>query len=57
MKIALITDQHFGARNDSQLFLDYYEQFYSEVFFPKLLEENVKCLLRSEEHTSELQSH
>ena len=44
-KIALITDQHFGARNDSQLFLDYYEQFYSEVFFPKLLEENVKCLL------------
>jgi len=45
MKIALITDQHFGARNDSQLFLDYYEKFYSETFFPKLKEENIKTLL------------
>lgn len=45
MKIALITDQHFGARNDSTLFLDYYEQFYSEMFFPKLLEEGITNLL------------
>ena len=45
MKIALITDQHFGARNDSQLFLDYYEKFYSEVFFPKLMEEEIKTVL------------
>ena len=44
-KIALITDQHFGARNDSQLFLDFYEQFYSEVFFPTLLNNGVKHLL------------
>lgn len=44
-KIALITDQHFGARNDSQLFLDYYEQFYSEVFFPTLIKEGIKHLL------------
>jgi DNA repair exonuclease SbcCD nuclease subunit len=36
MKIAIITDQHFGARNDSQHFLDYYEKFYSEVFFPQI---------------------
>ena len=45
MKISLITDQHFGARNDSQLFLDFYEQFYNEVFFPKLLQEQVTHLL------------
>lgn len=45
MKIALITDQHFGARNDSVLFLDFYEKFYSETFFPKLKEENIKTLL------------
>lgn len=45
MKIALITDQHFGARNDSQLFLDFYEQFYDTVFFPKLKEENIKTVL------------
>ena len=45
MKVALITDQHFGARNDSSIFLDFYEQFYSEVFFKKLKEENVTKLL------------
>lgn len=45
MKIAIITDQHFGARNDSSLFLDYYEKFYSETFFPKLVEENIKTVL------------
>ena len=45
MKIALITDQHFGARNDSQIFLDYYEDFYKNVFFPKLKEEGIQNLL------------
>ena len=45
MKVALITDQHFGARNDSLVFLDYYEKFYSETFFPKIVEENIKTLL------------
>ena len=45
MKIALITDQHFGARNDSQLFLDFYEKFYTETFFPKLKEEHIKTVL------------
>jgi len=41
MKIALITDQHFGARNDSIHFLDFYEKFYSGTFFPKLEEEGI----------------
>ena len=44
-KIALITDQHFGARNDSQIFLDFYEDFYKNVFFPKLKEEGIQNLL------------
>jgi len=35
----------FGARNDSQLFLDFYEKFYTETFFPKLEEENIKTVL------------
>lgn len=42
MKVALITDQHFGARNDSILFLDYYQKFYSEVFFPTITERKIK---------------
>ena len=45
MKVAIITDQHFGARNDSVHFLDYYEKFYKETFFPKLEEENIKTVL------------
>jgi DNA repair exonuclease SbcCD nuclease subunit len=45
MKIALITDQHFGARNDSTHFLDFYEKFYRETFFSKLEEEGINTLL------------
>jgi DNA repair exonuclease SbcCD nuclease subunit len=45
VKVALITDQHFGARNDSVNFLDYYEKFYRNVFFPKLKEEGITTLL------------
>jgi DNA repair exonuclease SbcCD nuclease subunit len=45
MKVAIITDQHFGARNDSVHFLDFYEKFYRDVFFPTLKENNIKTLL------------
>lgn len=45
MKIALITDQHFGARNDSIQFLDFFEKFYDETFFPKLEEEGITTVL------------
>ena len=45
MKVAIITDQHFGARNDSIHFLDFYEKFYSETFFPILKERNIQNLL------------
>ena len=34
MKILLITDQHFGARNDSQVYIDKYQKFYSETVLP-----------------------
>lgn len=36
MKIAMITDQHFGVRNGSKYFLDNYEKFYNEIFFPTI---------------------
>lgn len=45
MKVAIITDQHFGARGDSIQCLDYYEKFYSNVFFPKLEEHGIKHIL------------
>ena len=30
MKIAIITDQHFGARKGSKLFHEYFKQFYDD---------------------------
>ena len=45
MKVAIITDQHFGARNDSIHFLDYYEKFYSETFFPTLDNNGINTVL------------
>ena len=45
MKVAIITDQHFGARNDSTIFLDFYQKFYEETFFPRLREEKVDAVL------------
>lgn len=45
MKIAVITDQHFGARNDSPHFLDYYEKFYKDTFFPTLDENGINTVL------------
>ena len=39
--VALITDQHFGVRNNSQIFLEYQLDFYEDVFFPALEEYNV----------------
>jgi DNA repair exonuclease SbcCD nuclease subunit len=44
-KVAIITDQHFGARNDSIHFLDYYEKFYRDTFFPTLIGHGITTLL------------
>lgn len=45
MKVALITDTHFGARSDSQHFAAYFKRFYDEIFFPKLDELGIKRII------------
>jgi DNA repair exonuclease SbcCD nuclease subunit len=45
MKVAIITDQHFGARNDSVLFLDFYQKFYDNIFFPAIDAAGISVLL------------
>ena len=45
MRVAIITDQHFGARNDSSAFLDFYERFYNDTFFPTLDDNNIESVL------------
>ena len=47
MKIALLTDTHFGARNDSPAFSKYFFKFYDEVFFPYLKENEITTILHA----------
>ena len=44
MKVAIINDTHFGARNDSQFFSDYFYEFYEGNFFPYLEQHNIKTV-------------
>jgi DNA repair exonuclease SbcCD nuclease subunit len=45
LKVAIITDQHFGARNDSIAFLDFFEKFYDNTFFTVLDANNIESVL------------
>lgn len=44
-KIALITDEHFGLNGNSDLFLDYQERFFKEIFFPYLEKNKIKTII------------
>ena len=45
MKVAIITDQHFGCRKNSKLFHDYFLKFYNDVFFPTLEREGITTVI------------
>jgi len=45
MKVAIITDTHYGARKNSKLFHDYFLKFYNEVFFPTIDKEGIDTIL------------
>ena len=45
MKIALITDTHFGARNDNLAFNDYFYKFWEETFFPYIEEHGIDTVI------------
>jgi len=45
MKIALITDTHWGVRNDNISFLDYFDRFYTDVFFPEIERQGIGTIL------------
>ena len=45
MKIAILNDTHFGARNDSSVFLNYFLSFFENQFFPYLEKNNIKNIL------------
>lgn len=45
MKLAIISDTHFGHKNDSQFFLEESLKFFEEQFFPYLLKNNIKNVI------------
>ena len=45
MKVAIITDTHYGARKGSKYLHDYFEKFYDDVFFPTLEAEGIDTVL------------
>ena len=45
MKVAILNDTHCGIRNSSNLFLDNAEKFFSDVFFPYLLANNISHIV------------
>lgn len=45
MKIALITDTHWGVRNDSPVFHDYFKKFLDNSFFPYLEQNEIKTVI------------
>jgi hypothetical protein len=45
MKVLLITDQHFGVRNDSQIYVSYYQKFYNNVVIPFIQKSKIKNVI------------
>ena len=45
MKFAILNDTHAGVRNSSDIFINYQEEFYTNVFFPYLLENDIKHIV------------
>ena len=45
MKVAVITDQHFGSHKGSHIYREYYQRFYENVFFPYLKKHKITQVL------------
>jgi len=44
LKIAILGDSHFGARNDSKVFHEFFEKFYIDTFIPYLVENKISVV-------------
>lgn len=45
MRIALITDTHWGVRGDNVKFLEYFRRYYLDFFFPELEKRGIKQII------------
>lgn len=46
MKIAILGDTHFGAKNDSVILHSHMEKFYKDIFFPYLKEHQIDTIIQ-----------
>ena len=44
-KVAIISDTHFGVRNGSDIFLNYMDKFFTDVFFPYCEKNGIKRII------------
>lgn len=45
MKIALVSDSHFNFKKSNQIYHDYFERFYADIFFPTLEERRIDTVI------------
>ena len=45
MKVAIITDQHFGVKKSDKSYHNYFKKFYDNIFFPTLEERGITQLV------------
>ena len=45
MKVAIITDTHYGARKGSKYLHDHFKKFYDDIFFPTLEAEKINTVI------------
>lgn len=45
MKVAILTDTHWGAKKSSRYLHDYFELFYKNIFFPTLEKEGITTVI------------
>lgn len=45
MKVAVIGDTHFGARNDAEIFSEYFYRFIEQIFIPHLEVHDIKTVI------------
>ena len=45
MRLAILNDTHCGIRNSSDIFINYQETFYRDVFFPYLIKNDIRHII------------